>query len=167
MGVDKSVLVVDGVALARRVANVLAAAGCEPVVCQGGDAEALAAVGLAVAPDSRPGDGPLTAILDALTRFAPADVVVCACDLPSVDRDTVSRLRAAATASPEIDVVAAIDESGPHLLSVWHARAREPLTSLIGQGVRSYRAALERLASLPVEVPESVLVNLNRPEDLP
>jgi molybdopterin-guanine dinucleotide biosynthesis protein A len=155
------------VALARRVADVLTAAGCEPVGCQGGDAEALAAVGLAVAPDSRPGAGPLAAILDALTRFAPADVVVCACDLPSVDRETVSRLRAAAASSPAVDAVAANDASGPHLLSVWHARAREPLSSLIEQGVRSYRAALDRLDSVCVEVPESVLVNLNRPEDLP
>ena len=50
MGVDKSLLPVGGVAMAKMVADALAGGGCEPIVCQGGDVEALAALGLSTRP---------------------------------------------------------------------------------------------------------------------
>src|SRR5690606_32897540 len=50
MGTDKALLEVDGRPLARRLAEVLAAAGCDPVWCQGGDEPALRALGLDVVP---------------------------------------------------------------------------------------------------------------------
>ena len=70
MGEDKALIAFDGVALAARVRDALAAAGCDPVVCQGGDAEGLARLGLRVVADTRPGSGPLPAILDALAQPA-------------------------------------------------------------------------------------------------
>ena len=165
MGADKSLVAVDGVAMAVRVATALGDGGCEPVVCQGGDAEALGALGLVVSPDSQPGHGPVAAIVDALAG-QPGDVVVCACDLPWLDAATISRLIAAAGQHPEADVVVASDADGPHLAGCWRATSREHLAGLLAEGVRSYRHALQRLLTVHIEVPAEVVVNVNKPEDL-
>jgi molybdopterin-guanine dinucleotide biosynthesis protein A len=165
MGVDKALVEVDGVAMAARVARALTEGGCNPVLCQGGDAEALATLGLAVIADSQPGGGPLAGILDALAA-ADSDIVVTACDLPWLDGDTVHRLLTAAAAWPDADVVVAYDVHGPHLAGAWRARARQPLEHVIAGGVRSYRAALERLNTARLEVPASVVANVNSPDDL-
>lgn len=165
MGSDKALLSVDGVAMAVRVADALAGGGCDPVLCQGGDAERLAALGLQVAPDSRPGDGPVIAILDALERQR-RDLVVCACDLPWLDAATVMRLISAAAADRSADVVVACDADGPHLAAFWRAKAGPSLEVLVAEGVRSYRSALERLRTVHVDVPASVVANVNKPDDL-
>ena len=109
----------------------------------------------------------MTAILDALTSSAPADAVVSACDLPGVDAGTVAHLLSVAAGHPTANVVVAHDHDGPHLLGVWRTASRSPLADLIDAGVRSYRAALDRLDAVFVNVPASVVVNVNRPEDLP
>ena len=166
MGTDKALVEVDGEAMVVRVAAALAEGGCEPVVCQGGDADALARHGLRVTPDSEPGHGPLTAIADALAWAAPADVLVSACDLPWLDAATVERLIRAADGRPDADVLAATDESGPHLLALWRQAAGARLGELLVEGVAAYRAALERLGAVAVDVPSSVVVNVNSPEDL-
>ena len=165
MGTDKALVAVDGVAMASRVATALAAGGCHPVICQGGDVDGLVAIGLAVFADSRPGAGPLPAILDALARES-GDLVVCACDLAWLDGATVTRLRAVAAEQPGADVIVAGDADGPHLAALWRAGAGSPLADLVAGGVRSYRAALDRLATVVVDVPPAVVANVNKPEDL-
>ena len=165
MGSDKAVIDVDGVPMASRVAAALAAGGCDPVVCQGGDSDSIAPLGLAVFPDSNPGAGPLPAILDALARET-GDVVVCACDLPWLEGAKIARLLGVANRDPAADVVVASDASGPHLAAVWRPHARQVLADLVAVGVRSYRAALEGLHTVRVDVPSAVLTNVNNPEDL-
>jgi molybdopterin-guanine dinucleotide biosynthesis protein A len=165
MGSDKALLSVDGVAMALRVAAALAGGGCDPILCQGGDADRLTALGLEVAADSRPGDGPVIAILDALEGQR-RDLVVCACDLPWLDAATVTRLITAGEADPSADVVVACDADGPHLAAFWRAQARQSLEVLVAEGVRSYRAVLDRLRAVCVDVPASVVANVNKPEDL-
>ena len=167
MGTDKSLLVLDGTPLAVRVATALADGGCDPVVCQGGDVAALGALGLLVLPDSTGGSGPLPAIADALTAADPSDIVVTACDLAWLQADTVASLLRAAAVRPAVDVVAATDADGPHLISFWRASAGARLRNQLELGVVSYRGVLRALGALLVEVdPESVR-NVNRPEDLP
>jgi molybdopterin-guanine dinucleotide biosynthesis protein A len=167
MGTDKALISIDGVALAARVAAALAGGGCDPVVCHGGDAEALGRLGLRVVADTAPGFGPLHAIADALTAAAPSDVVVSACDLPGLDAPTVARLIAVADEHPAAGITVAVDRSGPHLVSVWRQTIVARLSELLDDGVRSYREALDRLDAVRVDVPSSVLVNVNRPRDLP
>ena len=94
MGVDKSTMVVGGKPMAVRVADALWEAGCHPVECQGGDRMAIAEYGLEAHPDTRPGDGPVAAILDALVRHDGSDVVVAA----------LRRLRAADSAARSASV---------------------------------------------------------------
>lgn len=166
MGEDKALIAFDGVALAARVRDALAAAGCDPVVCQGGDAEGLARLGLRVVADTRPGSGPLPAILDALAAAAPADVVISACDLPRLDASTVTTLREVADDNPDADVVVAGEGGRPQLLGMWRARSLPRLAALVEEGVRAHRTALQRLDAVIVEVPPGPLANVNRPEDL-
>ncbi len=74
MGADKALVEVDGVAMAARVASALAAGGCDPVVCQGGDPTLLAALGMTVLADTHPGGGPVAGILDALSAAVAGEV---------------------------------------------------------------------------------------------
>lgn len=170
MGSDKALLPIAGTAMAVRVAKALAEGGCRPVWCQGGDATALAALGLSVHADDLPGAGPLGAIGTALSAVAgdaaARDVVVAACDLPDLDAATVAALVAAAQGQPEASVVVAADASGPHLLGLWRAATAERVAGLLADGVRSYRQALERLDAVFVTVPDDVLRNVNSPGDL-
>ena len=166
MGTDKALVEVDGVAMAFRVAAALAEGGCDPVVCQGGDAESLAALGMTVLVDTRPGGGPVAGILDALSAAGAGSVVVCACDLPWLDGTTVKDLIAVADARPDADVVVACDAAGPHLAGVWRPGSRQLLEALVAGGIRSYRGALERLTTVHVDVPPAVVANVNSPGDL-
>ena len=165
MGADKALVEVDGKAMAARVARALADGGCDPVVCQGGDAEALAALGLVVVADSNPGGGPVTGILDALSATT-ADIVVSACDLPWLDSATVRALLEGASTRFDADAVVASEAGRPQLLGLWRASARERLAELVAGGVRSYRGVLERLDTAAVEVPAAVVANVNSPADL-
>jgi molybdopterin-guanine dinucleotide biosynthesis protein A len=167
MGTDKALLTLDGVALAVRVAAALTGAGCCRVLCQGGDREALESLGLAVIPDSDSGSGPLTAIADALAAAAPDDVVVTACDLPWLDAGTVSTVIRAAAEHDDADVVAARDRHGPHLVAYWRNRSAGALGKQLAAGVRSYRAALDALDAVLVDVDPDAVRNVNSPEDLP
>jgi molybdopterin-guanine dinucleotide biosynthesis protein A len=152
--------------MAARVASALAEGGCDPVVCQGGDAQVLAALGMTVLADAHPGGGPVAGILDALSAAVACDVLVCACDLPWMDAATVTKLITVAAGRPEADVVVACDAAGPHLAGIWRPGSRPRLVALVAAGVRSYRGALERLNTVRVDVPPSVVANVNSPGDL-
>ncbi len=65
-GIDKALVEVGGVAMARRVADALRAGGAEPVVAVGGDRSALGRIGLDGVDDRHPGEGPLGGVCTAL-----------------------------------------------------------------------------------------------------
>lgn len=165
MGTDKALVEVGGTAMARRVATALAGAGCDPVWLQGGDADALAPLGLAVRPDTAPRQGPLPAITDALAALPDScsGVVVAACDLPDLSADAVRAVLAAA--GPDVPVVLAVDGAA-QLVGWWPAGVGPALGALVGARVRSYRRALDRLGARLVEVPPAVVRNVNAPGDL-
>ncbi len=176
MGTDKAAVVVDGVAMARRVADALAAAGAVDVVAVGGDLSALTALGLDVVPDRWPGEGPLGGIVTALDVLAPPPdvavdiVVVAACDLPALTAavvvDLVVALAAAAVgigaAVPVVDGVAQ-----PHLLAV-RAAAAPVLHAAFTGGERAPRRALRDVGVAEVDLgDDGALRDVDRPEDLP
>lgn len=163
MGSDKALVEVDGVAMARRVADVLAAAGCAPVWCQGGDLEALSALGLAVRPDPVEHAGPVSAIAAALRAAAPLDVVVAACDLPDLEPQVVRALLEAS--GPDVDVVVAAAD-GVHLVAWWAAAGVAAVEALLADGVHSYRSVVSGLRSRVVTVPARTVRNVNRPDEV-
>lgn len=167
MGRPKAVIEVEGVAMARRVADAVAAAGCDPVVAVGGDAAALASVGLATLPDRFPGEGPLGAVITALEHAAGAPVLVAACDLPWLDVATVSAILDASRVSSASDAVVASSGRLEPLLSWWSPTALEHLRQRFDAGERAVHATLAGLSVVTVPVAASALHNVNRPDDLP
>ena len=160
MGADKAFVVVDGRPMVVAVADALWEGGCSPVECQGGDVERLAGLGMTAFPDSRPGTGPVAAILDALERTGDT-VVVAACDLPALDAATVRDLASA-------DAMAAFARTGEqaHLVSMWTHDTAATLRSLAAEGPVSYRAALDAVSAVAVAVRPEVVRNVNAPGDL-
>lgn len=165
MGADKALVPVDGRPMAVRVADALWEAGCHPVWCQGGDADALASLGLEVHPDRLPGEGPVFAIHDALNHAA-SDIVVTACDLVDLDAETVRAVIDGGRAAGP-DVVAVASASGRHhLLSYWPRSVAGRLEVLVAEGVRSYGDALAAFGAVDVEVEPVAIRNINRTDDL-
>lgn len=166
MGTDKALVPVAGRPMAVRVAAALAAGGCDPVWCQGGDAAALTALGLEVRPDTQAHAGPLAAIAQALHAASPLDVVVAACDLPDLDGASVQAVRAAGAGTPGALVAAADDGTGVHLVAWWSAAAAPVLDELVSAGMVSFRAAVDRLGGVRVPVDPGAVRNVNHPDDL-
>lgn len=166
MGRDKALVEVEGTALARRVAEALAAAGLDRVVAVGGDLTALEAIGLEAVADAHPGEGPLGGILTALAATDAAVTVVLACDLPAADpvavRAVVDALGGADVAAPWLD--------GRHeLLHAAYARsAMTPLQAAFAAGERAPHRAVAGLDLVSVTgLPPAALRDADTPDQLP
>jgi molybdopterin-guanine dinucleotide biosynthesis protein A len=165
MGRDKALIEVDGVAMARRVADALRAAGCRPILAVGGDPSALADVGLESVADRWPGEGPLGGILTALAA-ASSPAFVLACDLPWMDAGTLAQMRAVA-AGPRIDVVVAATAARIEpLCAIWLPSAARHLQTAFDGGERAVHRALAGLRVVTHPVPATSVRNVNRPDDL-
>lgn len=168
MGVDKATLVVRGQALAATAAAALAEAGARSVHAVGGDASALAGLGLEVWPDDHPGEGPLGGLLTALRRAEEDLVVVVSCDLPDLDAATVAALAAALEARPDAHVAAPVAGGRLQVLTAAYRVGAAPvLRAAFGAGERSVRRAAAGLVVAEVPGLEPVaLADVDRPEDL-
>ena len=173
MGRDKALVVVDGRALAVRVADTLRAAGAAGVVAVGGDAAALAALGLAVVPDDEPGAGPLAGIVTALRhRPGPGDGVmfVAACDLVTPSPAAVRATVAALGAEPGRDLTVPVAGGRRQWMhAAWRHRAGAPLAAALAAGERAVHAAVAAAGLRVVElaVPAAAVADADTPGDLP
>lgn len=166
MGRDKALLLVDGVAMAARVAAALRAGGCDEVIAIGGDAAGLTALGLTVVPDEFPGEGPLGGVITALTaRPEAAMVVAVACDLPALQPSSTAALIAAL---PGHEVAVAGGESGrpQPVCAAWRPHAAAALRPAFLAGERRMMNAIRLLSQVVVPVPAQDLANVNTPGDL-
>jgi molybdopterin-guanine dinucleotide biosynthesis protein A len=161
MGVDKAIVPVAGVAMARRVADALAAAGCSPISAIGGDPTELGRLGLDCVIDQYPGDGPLGGILTALALQAPAAVM--ACDLPGLRAETV---RSLLDALGDHDGAIAFSDRAEPLCAVWSDRALPVLRARFQAGERAMHRAIDGLDIAWVTVVATDLHNVNTPGDL-
>lgn len=166
MGRDKAFVEVDGGPLVLRVASQLAA-WADRVLVAGGDAPRLAALGLEVVPDARPGEGPLMGIAGALAAARTDLVLFAPCDLPEVPPALVAALLAAARAGGDGAVAVAADGRAHPLLAVYHRRLRPLVERLLATGERRARALLDHadLARVPIP-PGAEPRNLNTPADV-
>lgn len=172
MGTDKSLIRVDGVPLAERVARILEAAGCHPVVFVGGDeGELSSSTGRRVVADGWPGEGPVGGVLTALTALsgAPA-VLVAACDLPALTAEAVSVVveshRRAASSDTPVAVTLADSGRPEPALACWSTTAIRAITERF-PGERGLLAVARSLGAGTVPVEPSALRNANHPSDLP
>jgi len=171
MGRTKALIELDGVPMARRVADALAAAGCGTVIAYGGDPVELEPLGLPVQGDRYPGSGPLGGVLGVLESFAGPDsavdgVFVVACDLPALRGLDLQALLDAAKRRPDADVVVARTRQIEPACALWRPSATERLRQFFDSGERALHRAIEQLDSVAVEIEPSAVRNINTPDDL-
>jgi molybdopterin-guanine dinucleotide biosynthesis protein A len=170
MGRDKALIVLDGRALARRVADAVMAAGATHVLAVGGDPGPLRAEGLTVVADDDPGAGPLTGIVTALAA-ADADIVfVAACDLVDPSPEAIAHTVRALVAAADGDVAAPlVDGRRQWMHAAWRRRAEMPLAAAFAAGERAVHAAVSaggvRVVDLAVDA--RAVADADSPADLP
>ncbi len=171
MGMDKATLVVGGVPCAVRVATVLGSVAAPLVEVGPGH------TGLLRAPEERPGEGPLAALVDGARALAALGYVggalVVACDLPAVTPAALSML----TSWPNDRTVVPVVAGRPQTLCArWSADALDQAAGLVEGGERSVRSLLAHLdpeavvlldeTRWPVGVDASAFTDVDTPEDL-
>jgi molybdenum cofactor guanylyltransferase len=165
MGRDKALVEVDGVPMARRVANAIMAAGAQGVAAVGGDLAALAALGLRPVLDPYQGEGPLGGLVAALSEAVDPIVVVVACDLPHL---TAEAVRSLVDAVDGHDVALARATRREPLCGAWRvATSLEQVRRAFLAGERAVHRALCDLDVVDVQVDAGVVANANCPGDLP
>jgi molybdopterin-guanine dinucleotide biosynthesis protein A len=173
MGREKATLVYDGMPLALRVARALEA--CVERVRFVARPDALPDLGLPCIVDRHSERAPMVGIAAALAACEASAMLVCACDLPSIDPRVLLALLALAPAQDGADVVAPLGPRGPEpLVAIYRPRLLPELERRIARGELALQALLRDVNTL--FVPEAdlraldptlaSLRNLNRPEDL-
>ena len=168
MGTDKSLIEIDGIAMAELVARTLEAAGCSPVVFVGGDEASLRMTGRRYVPDRWPGEGPVGGVLtalDALSGSQSEGVLVCACDLPDLTVDVV-RAVIGSDAPKRPDVRVADSGRLEPMLALWSASAAGRIADSFIGGTKSLHQIVALLDAHRVPVDPAALHNVNRAADL-
>ncbi len=137
---------------------------CRSVRLVGGDATELGALGIEVIPDRWPGEGPLGGIATALAATA-GDVMVVACDLPAVDRDTLERI-ALAGDLPGVDVAVGSTDRRQPLLARWNASSCGRVLEAMASGQRSPTDVLAGLEVAEVPIEAAAAVDVDDDHDL-
>jgi molybdopterin-guanine dinucleotide biosynthesis protein A len=164
MGTDKATMIVEGAAMAVRVAAAMRDGGVTTVAAIGGDGPALAALGLAVVSDQHPGEGPLGGIVTAFAAFPDADaLLVASCDLPWLNAATV-RMLVAALGRHEAAV--AVGERREPLCALWRASSAPDIAAAFAGGERAVHRVLASLDVVDVAVDPEAVRNVNTPVDL-
>ena len=164
MGTDKALVEIDGVPMAERVARVLEAAGCDPVVFVGGD-PVLAALGRRHVPDRWPGEGPVGGVVTALYALEDAHaVLVAGCDLPDLTVETVAAVIGTEQQRTEIRVA----NSGlmEPALACWPISLRRDIEHTFERGTRALHHVITDRMGVHVPVDITAVRNVNRPNDL-
>ncbi len=171
MGTNKALIPIDGLAMARRVADTLVAVGCVPVIAYGGDPDELAALALAVIRDEHPGAGPVGGVVGLLElaglRSAPVPhVFAVACDLPGLTPLAMAPMVSALREQPDADVVVARTSRIEPTCAIWNPAASDRIRQMFDAGERALHVVIEELSSVEVAVDAAALRNINTPEDL-
>lgn len=170
MGRDKALVEVDGVALARRVADALEAGGCTSVLAVGGDAAALGALGLDPVPDRWPGEGPLGGLATALGAASDGDVLVLApCDWRQPTAAVIAGLRRALGTDPApVAVPVAVGDRVQWLPSGWRIGpgVAAAVADLVAGGARRLDAVAAVVPHRALAVTRDQVADADRPEDL-
>lgn len=170
MGRDKALVPVEGVPMARRVADALWAAGAGRVVAVGGDASSLGGLGLVVRPDRWPGEGPLGGLVTALQDDDPGSApraVVLSCDLTDPDPAAIARTVAAHAHGGTDAAVPVVDGRHQWLHAAWDRRVAGILADVFAAGERSLAGAAISLRITPVhDVGVDAVHDADRPADL-
>lgn len=163
-GSDKALADANGVTVGARVVSALRAGGADPVVAIGGTAGS--ALAIPTVNDLRPGDGPLGGLATALLWAKTGWVAMAPCDAVLLTGDHVEALVSARPAMADTVVVATVDGEPRVSLALWPAVRGREILGLVDDGVRKFRAGLEHIGWLGVEVPPEAVADADTPEEL-
>ncbi len=176
MGSPKALVEVDGIAMARRVADALLAGGVDSVVLVGGEPAWADVLGLEVLADRHPGLGPLGGLATALLAGAEAGaetVLVAPCDQPWLDGPSVQALLAAAVAAPPAALTRPVEpDGGAHLLpAAWPVGLGPAVDAAVSAGERRLRHGFELAGAAGVPIVDVALSpgplrDVDQPSDL-
>jgi molybdenum cofactor guanylyltransferase len=159
MGTDKATLLIEGEALARRSARLLAEV-CDPVLEVGPGYSALPTV-----EEAEPGRGPLAALVaGAAALGTDGPVLLLACDLPFVTRDLLARL----VEAPGDGTVVPVDADGmvQPVCARYSAAACRHAGALLAAGERSLRRLLDETGMRALAgVDARALADVDTPDD--
>lgn len=142
MGLDKSLLPVNGAPLIRRIYEQLAKRFDEILVSTN-DPEKLAFLGARTVPDRVPGKGPLMGIGSAVEMARHERVFVTACDIPVIDLDSVARMLVLAE---DCDCVIPMSAVGHEpLFAVYRKSAVPAMRDVLATGERRISAIFPRV----------------------
>ncbi|MFT5681351.1 MAG: molybdopterin-guanine dinucleotide biosynthesis protein A [Myxococcota bacterium] len=153
MGRDKALLPIDGEPLAARTARILSEGGCRPVHIVGNQ-PGLSGLDWPVLREPDGDHHPLRGVATALASLPDGLALFAPCDLPALTSQAIDSLLAVGGPCRVVGqpLLCVLSSEQAHRAAA-HAHA--------GGSVRAFVAELE-----PLILPESVLLNANRPEDL-
>jgi molybdopterin-guanine dinucleotide biosynthesis protein A len=178
MGVDKAALEYHGAPQLRIGYDLLVKVFGEAYVsCRPDQITLPLFSGFPQIPDRWPEEGPLGAILSALSAFPDRPVFVLACDLPFAGESLIHNLlsqvgnlegiRAPQAPKPLAwGYRSSFDGRAEPLCALWGAEAKEILEPAFAEGLRCARKGMELLSPVLFPLPDvKGLDNINRPEE--
>ena len=160
MGIDKSMLPIEGRPIIERTCEQLGAC-FEQVLISANKADKFAFLGFEVIPDKVPEQGPLMGIASALEASANELNFVVACDIPQIELRHVRRILSEAARS-NADIIVPTTGNGKYepLFAVYRKSTLEAINKVLSSGGRKISDVFELCKVKKVELGAN-LVNLN------
>ncbi len=159
MGVDKSMLAIDGRPMIERISEQLRGT-FDQILISANEADKYIHLGFEVVPDKVPGQGPLMGIASAMEASSNELNFVVACDIPNIDIRFVRRMLAEAE---ENDIVVPETRDGKYepLFAVYNKSALVAINEVLSLGGRKISDVFGRCRVKYTELQAERLVNLN------
>ena len=161
-GSNKALFPLDERPMARVMADVMQVAGIVDIYAVGDSPETAEILGLSHIADSRPGEGPLGAVITAMEVISTKFVCVLPCDVPRIHSSRIVQLIDVLVNSDEIDMAVLTTSREHWLCSAWRvSRCLPALTESFVNGERAIHRATTSLEIRRVKVGEEEMVNVN------
>ncbi len=165
MGMDKSLLQVEGKPLVARIVDQVSAR-FRAVVVGANDPDRYAFLGIPVIPDREPGKGPLMGIRSCLEAISTDWAFVTACDIPVLDGGLIQALMESREGA-DIVMPRLPDGGLEPLMALYRRSLVSDADALLAQGKRRIVALFERARVSFVDFEKGEwYFNLNTPDDV-
>jgi len=152
--------------MGRIVANAMFDAGMADVYALGADQLTGAMLGLAHIPDGFTNEGPLGALITAMTTIDCDLLCVMPCDVPAITGAIIVEL-IEAVSQDDCDGAVLISDKPHWLCSAWNvASCFDILRSEFDSGQRALHRSLDGLAVKYVQAKSDTLINVNSESDI-
>jgi len=165
-GSEKALHIINGIAMGRIVANAMFDAGIADVYALGADQSTAAILGLAHISDGFTNEGPLGALITAMSTIDCELLCVMPCDVPAINRAIITEL-IEAVSQDDCDGAVLISDKPHWLCSAWKvASCFDILRRQFDSGQRALHRSLEGLVVKYVQSDSNTLINVNSESDI-